>query len=68
MMFYNCHYLSKYHWFLQCKIRLCLKVTQNPTSKALQTTEISLYIVFMNEWNVTMNEKWLMNDLFYLKI
>jgi hypothetical protein len=65
--YYYCHFLSKNHCFLQCKIRFCLKVIRNPASKSLQSIEISLYLAFTNEWNVAKKEKWLMNDLFYLK-
>ena len=35
--------------FLQCRIILFLKVPHNPAYKSLQSTEISLYVVFMNE-------------------
>ena len=65
--YYYCHFLSKNHCFLQRKIRFLLKVIRNPASKALQSIEISLYLAFTNEWNVAKKEKWLMNDLFYLK-
>jgi hypothetical protein len=54
--------------FLQCRIILFLKVPHNPAYKSLQSTEISLYVVFMNEWNVAKKDKILMNDLFYLDI
>ena len=66
--YYYCHILSKYHCFLQCKIRFFLKVIRNPASKSLQSIEISLYLAFTNEWNVDKKEKLLMNDLFYLEI
>jgi hypothetical protein len=65
--YYYCHFLSKNHCFLQCKIRFFLKVIRNPASKSLQSIEISLYLAFTKEWNVAKKEKWLMNDLFYLK-
>ena len=66
--YYYCHFLSKYHCFLQCKIRFFLKVIRNPASKSLRSTEISLYLAITNEWNVAKKEKLLMNDLFYLEI
>jgi hypothetical protein len=65
---YYCHFLSKYHCFLQCKIRFFLNVIRNPASKSLRSIEISLYLAFTNEWNVAKKEKLLMNDLFYLEI
>jgi hypothetical protein len=66
--YYYCHFLSKYHCFLQCKIRFVLKVIRNPASKSLQSIEISLYLAFTSEWNVAKQENILMNDLFYLEI
>jgi hypothetical protein len=73
MMLYDCyyyyfHFLSKYHCFLQCKIRFFLKVIRNLASKSLRSIEISLYLAFMNEWNVAKQEQILMNDLFYWEI
>ena len=54
---------------LFCSVELLfLKVPHNPAYKSLQSTEISLYVVFMNEWNVAKKDKILMNDLFYLDI
>ena len=64
--YYYCNFLSKYYCFLQCKIRFFLKVIRNPASKSLRSIEISLYLAFTYEWNVT--KKLLMNDLFYLEI
>ena len=54
--------------FLQRKIWLFLKVLQYPAYKSLQSTEISLYVAFTNEWNVAKKEKILMNDLIYLAL
>jgi hypothetical protein len=34
-----------------------MKVIRNPASKSLQSTEISLYLAFMNELNVAQKEK-----------
>jgi hypothetical protein len=64
--YYHCHFVSKYHCFLQCKIRFFLKVIKNPTSKPLRSIEISLYLAFTNEWNVAKKKK--KNYLFYLEI
>ena len=66
--YYYCHFLSKYHCFLQGKIRFFLKVIRNPASKSLRSIEISLYLAFTNEWNVAKQDKIIMNDLFYLEI
>jgi hypothetical protein len=54
--YYYCHFLSKYHCFLQRKIRFFLKVIRNPASKSLRSIEISLYLAFTNEWNVDKKE------------
>ena len=40
--YYYCHFLSKYHCFLQ--FRFFLKVIRNPASKSLQSIEISLLL------------------------
>jgi hypothetical protein len=64
--YYYCHFLSKCHCFLQCKIRFFLKVIRNPASKPLQSIEISLYLAFTNEWNVAKQEK-LLKNVFFLK-
>ena len=56
--YYYCHFLSKYHCFLQCKIIFFLKVIRNPASKSLQSIEISLYLAFTNEWNVAKKENY----------
>jgi hypothetical protein len=66
--YYYCHFLSKYHCFLQCKIRFFLKVIRNPASKSLRSIEISKNLAYTNEWNVAKKEKLLMNTLFYLYI
>ena len=66
--YYYCHFLSKNHCFLQCKIRFFLKAIRNPASKSLRSIEISLYLAFTNERNVVKQEQLLMNDLFYLEI
>ena len=55
--YYYCHFLSKNHCFLQCKIISFLKVIRNPASKSLQSIEISLYLAFTNELNVAKKEK-----------
>ena len=55
--YYYCHFLFKYHCFLQCEIRFFLKVMRNPASKSLQSTEILLYLAFTNELNVAQKEK-----------
>jgi hypothetical protein len=68
LVLYYYHFLSKYHCFLQCTIILFLKVLQNPAYKSLQSTEISLYVAFTNEWNVAKKETILMNDSIYLEI
>ena len=67
--YYYCHFLSKYHCFLQCKIIFFLKVIRNPALKSLRSIEISLYILHlrMNDM-LSKKEKVLMNDLFYLEI
>jgi hypothetical protein len=52
LVLYYCHFLSKYHCFLQSNILLFLKVLQNPAKKLLKSTEISLYVALTNEWNV----------------
>jgi hypothetical protein len=65
--YYYCNFLSKYHCFLQCKIRFFLKVIWNPASKSLRSIEISLYLAFTNEWNVAKKEKLLMNDIILLR-
>ena len=49
LVLYYCNFFPKYHCFLQCTIILFLKV--------LQSTEISLYFAFTNEWNVAKKEK-----------
>jgi hypothetical protein len=51
--------------FHKCKIRFFLKVIRNPASKSLQSIEISLYLVFTNEWNVAKKEK-IINEWFIL--
>ena len=38
---------------MQYIIRSFIKVIKNPTSKALQTTELSLYVAFKYKWNDT---------------
>ena len=38
-----------YQRFLQCEIILFQKIRHNPASKYLQSSEMSLYIAFINE-------------------
>ena len=57
-----CHFCQNIK-VLRYKIKLFLKAKRDPASRALQTTEISLYNAFTNEWNVAkvgkMVEEWL---------
>jgi hypothetical protein len=66
--YYYCHFLSKYHCFLQCKIRFFLKVIRNPHQNHYDQLKYR-YILHlrMNEM-LPKKEKILMNDLFYLEI
>jgi hypothetical protein len=68
LVLYYCQFCPNIIAFLQCEIILFLKVLQNPAKKSLQSTEISLYVAFTNEWHVAKKEKILMNDLIYLEI
>ena len=66
--YYYCHFLSKYHCFLQSKIRFFLKVVRNPASKSLRSIEYRHILhLRMNEM-LPKKKKLLMNDLFYLEI
>jgi hypothetical protein len=66
--YYYCHFLSKYHCFLQCQIIFFLKVIKNPASKSLRSIEYRHILhLRMNEM-LPKKKKLLMNDLFYLEI
>jgi hypothetical protein len=66
--YYYCHFLSKYHCFLQCKINFFSKI-YNESGIKIITINWNISISCIYEWMKCWQKgKLLMNDLFHLEI